>query len=382
MTTEAHQRYRKYIHLPNRKILLMKMKKQIGEIRTVLITCEYSIINCLPCDIFVETDERGLMVEKCSQQFIDFYAGSGLEMVIKIFANNEYFYSRKKKLFEIEPKKEGGENEKPSENQNDDNSKANIKSSSSSSKKRKPKLINKTLAIRMFSVLLFHTGVLTIAEYVIHAIQKSKGTVFDEDYMALYWVIFGVGIGLVLALSLLVTKITCLSSPIFIYLLYVILLGLDLCIFLIGGEIISFEIFVNMLIVFDAGSIVVLIFCSLSKDSPSSFWIMCTSIGGIILAIFLGTKIYEDQSTLVLIFGVISFAIYEVMNYNTFNPDKKKKSKNEGQKNKEGEVKEEKVRIPPMMNLPFELNASFLKIFYLIFKGVYFIIKGCCTGKK
>ena len=187
---------------------------------------------------------------------------------------------------------------------------------------------------------------------------------------------------LVLALSLLVTKITCLSSPIFIYLLYVILLGLDLCIFLIGGEIISFEIFVNMLIVFDAGSIVVLIFCSLSKDSPSSFWIMCTSIGGIILAIFLGTKIYEDQSTLILIFGVISFAIYEVMNYNTFNPDKKKKNKNEGQKNKEGEVKEEKLRIPPMMNLPFELNASFLKIFYLIFKGVYFIIKGCCAGKK
>ena len=107
ITTEAHQRYRKYIHLPNRKILLMKMKKNIGEIRTVLITCEYSIINCLPCDIFVETDERGLMVEKCSQQFIDFYAGSGLEMVIKIFANNEYFYSRRKKLFEIEPKKEG-----------------------------------------------------------------------------------------------------------------------------------------------------------------------------------------------------------------------------------------------------------------------------------
>ena len=107
IVTETHQRYRKYIHLPNRKILLMKMKKQIGEIRTVLITCEYSIINCLPCDIFVETDQRGLMIEKCSQQFIDFYAGSGLEMTIKIFANNEYFYSRKKKLFEIEPKKEG-----------------------------------------------------------------------------------------------------------------------------------------------------------------------------------------------------------------------------------------------------------------------------------
>ena len=107
VTTESHERYRKYIRLPNRKILLMKMKRQIGQLRTILITCEYSIINCLPCDIFVETAERGLMVEKCSQQFIDFYAGSGLEMIIKIFANDEYFYTKKKKLFEIQPKKEG-----------------------------------------------------------------------------------------------------------------------------------------------------------------------------------------------------------------------------------------------------------------------------------
>ena len=107
MNTEVHQRYRKNIHLPNRKILLMKMQRQIGQMRTIIIMSEYSIVNCLPCDIFVETDERGLMVEKCSQQYIDFYSGSGLEMSIKIFANNEYFISRKKKLFEIQPKKEG-----------------------------------------------------------------------------------------------------------------------------------------------------------------------------------------------------------------------------------------------------------------------------------
>ena len=106
-STDAHQRYRKYIHLPNRKILSMKMKRKIGELRTILISCEYSIINCLPCDIFVETSERGLMIEKCSQQYIDFFAGSGLEMSIKIKANNEYFESKKKKLFEIQPKKEG-----------------------------------------------------------------------------------------------------------------------------------------------------------------------------------------------------------------------------------------------------------------------------------
>jgi hypothetical protein len=107
MNTEVHQRYRKNIHLPNRKILLMKMQRQIGQMRTIIIMSEYSIVNCLPCDIFVETDERGLMVEKCSQQYIDFYSGSGLEMSIKILANNEYFFSKKKKLFEIQQKKEG-----------------------------------------------------------------------------------------------------------------------------------------------------------------------------------------------------------------------------------------------------------------------------------
>ena len=107
ISTESHERYRKDIRLPNRKILLMKMKKQIGDLRTILITCEYSIINCLPCDIFLETTERGIMIEKCSQQYIDFYAGSGLEMTIKILANNEYFFTKKKKLFEIQQKKEG-----------------------------------------------------------------------------------------------------------------------------------------------------------------------------------------------------------------------------------------------------------------------------------
>ena len=232
----------------------------------------------------------------------------------------------------------------------------------------------------MYSVLLIHTAILTITEYVIHAIQIKNNDLFPDGSVAktVYWIIFASAIALVLLLSMLVTKITCFSSPFFIYILYLVLLALDLCIFNIGGHIISFDIFVSMLIAFDAGSIVILIFCSLIKDHPSTFWVMCSSTGGIILAVFLTTKIYEDLKMLVLIFGVISFFIYQVMNYNTFDTDKGKKKKGAE------DVKEEepKIKIPPMMILPFEFNAAFIKIFILIGKGIIFIVKGCMGGKK
>ena len=37
-SSDSHQRYRKYMHLPNRKILSMKMNRKIGELRTILIS--------------------------------------------------------------------------------------------------------------------------------------------------------------------------------------------------------------------------------------------------------------------------------------------------------------------------------------------------------
>ena len=64
------------------------------------------------------------------------------------------------------------------------------------------------------------------------------------------------------ALSLMVSKIRCFSSLYFIYVLYIVLLALDLCIFILGGHLILFAIFATILIVFDAGSTTILIFCS------------------------------------------------------------------------------------------------------------------------
>lgn len=287
-----------------------------------------------------------------------------------------------------------GQNEEKKEGEGNNNSindsQSNLTNSSNiSHKKMKNKKINKQLAIKMYSVLLCHTGILTIAEYIIRTVQNSKGNVFNSDYNIVYWIIFAASIALALILSLLVTKIKCLSSMIFVSLFYVLILALDACIFNIGGHLLSFEVFVSMLIVFDAASAVILIFCSLIKDAPSLFWMICSSIGGIILAVFLCTKIYEDEKIFVLIFGVYAFVVYETMNYHVFDDGKKKKKKSEPQpqiptqSQPQQEAKpEEEVKIPPMMVLPYEFNAAFVRLLLLIFKGIYILIRGCCGGNK
>lgn len=287
-----------------------------------------------------------------------------------------------------------GQNEEKKEGEGNNNSindsQSNLTNSSNiSHKKMKNKKINKQLAIKMYSVLLCHTGILTIAEYIIRTVQNSKGNVFNSDYNIVYWIIFAASIALALILSLLVTKIKCLSSMIFVSLFYVLILALDACIFNIGGHLLSFEVFVSMLIVFDAASAVILIFCSLIKDAPSLFWMICSSIGGIILAVFLCTKIYEDEKIFVLIFGVYAFVVYETMNYHVFDDGKKKKKKSEPQpqiptqSQPQQEAKpEEEVKIPPMMVLPYEFNAAFVRLLLLIFKGIYTLIRGCCGGNK
>ena len=281
--------------------------------------------------------------------------------------------------------KEGGEGQ--INNSNDESNKSNKKDDLGLNKlKKKNKKIDKALAIRMYSILLCHTGILTLVQFIINIVQVKKGNVFNEDYNIVYWVIFLLCLAAALGLSMLVTKIKCFSNVLFIYIFYVALLAFDLCIFNIGGFIISFDIFASMLLIFDAGTIVILLLCSLIKEAPSTFWLICTSIGGIILTAFLCTKIYEENSVVVLIFCVYAFVVYESMNYNAFYTEKKKKKKKgevkktEQQKEEEQE-KEPEVKIPPMMILPYEFNASFIKIILYILKGIYWLIKGCCGGK-
>ena len=278
--------------------------------------------------------------------------------------------------------KEGNEANKSTEGLNKSNSSSNISNSNHVSnkvqKKKQTKVISKALAIKMYLILLIHTAILTLVEYIIHIIKLKNENFLKSDNtsLAIYWVVFCISIVLVLLLSLMVSKITCFSSLYFIYVLYVILLALDLCIFNIGGHIISFDIFVSILIIANAGSLVVLIFCAFIKEPPSSFWVMCCSTGGIILAIFLCAKLYEEERIMVLVFGVYTFIIYQVMNLNAFKTDKKKKKRGAAYK------EEEEMKIPSAMVLPYEFNAAYFKMFLLFFEGLVLVIKGCCTGKK
>lgn len=278
--------------------------------------------------------------------------------------------------------KEGNEQNKSTEGLNKSTSSSNISNSNHVSnrvqKKKQGKVITKALAIKMYLILLIHTAILTLVEYIIHLIKlKNPGFLkTDDTSLAIYWVIFCVSIVLVLLLSLMVSKITCFSSLYFIYVLYVVLLALDLCIFNIGGHIILFDVFVTILIIADAGSLVVLIFCSFIKEPPSSFWIMCCSTGGIILAIFLCAKLYEEERIIVLVFGVYTFIVYQVMNLNAFKTEKKKKKRGAAYKD------EEEMKIPSAMVLPYEFNAAYFKMFLLFFEGAVLVIKGCCTKKK
>ena len=96
------ENYQEKINIKN-KSLLLKLQKKIEKISTLLITTEYSIINCLPCDIILETkNKKGKeKIKKCSQFLIDFCSDSELEINLIIKTSTDYFYSEFIKLYKL-----------------------------------------------------------------------------------------------------------------------------------------------------------------------------------------------------------------------------------------------------------------------------------------
>ena len=88
-------------------ILLMSLSEKIPNVKSILINCEYIIINCLPCNIGMTAKGKSYIIEKCSEQYIDFYSGDDNEIGIQIMVNNTTFSSRPKKLFQKIPKENG-----------------------------------------------------------------------------------------------------------------------------------------------------------------------------------------------------------------------------------------------------------------------------------
>ena len=69
------------------KSLIMKLDHKIPNVRTLVINTEYSIINCLPCDLTIHFSHSAFLIKKCTQYFID--NSSKAELFIRFSINTD-----------------------------------------------------------------------------------------------------------------------------------------------------------------------------------------------------------------------------------------------------------------------------------------------------
>ena len=82
--------YSKQINLKSTSIFL-KLQNKIEKVTTILITTEYRIINCLPCDLFIHSNNINTKIKKCSQFFVDFAnSNDNIKLEIKTDSNEKY----------------------------------------------------------------------------------------------------------------------------------------------------------------------------------------------------------------------------------------------------------------------------------------------------
>ena len=94
------------------KVYYVRLINNLKNLKEILITYQYRIINCLPCEIIIENQKEGksFSVKKFSQHFIDFYSDLDTELIFRIKVGNEYFSSVKTKYFDNAQKKQTSEN--------------------------------------------------------------------------------------------------------------------------------------------------------------------------------------------------------------------------------------------------------------------------------
>lgn len=230
----------------------------------------------------------------------------------------------------------------------------------SQKKPKKKNPITKGLAIRMYSILLFHTLVITILLFIFGKKNKGFGWIKFIIFLSCFF-------GSIL-LSLAVSNYKFISKIFLNYLIYLIILAANVIGFICCARLKEngdfFKLINSLFIIFDTGSITIILFSILVKDTPSTFWLMCSSSGGILISVIVLAKVYNDSKIfrwIILLFCGIGIAIYQSMNYNALDVYKKN-NKNE-------------TSVPSMVSLPFELNLSFVKIFWYVIK----IIANLCS---
>ena len=88
------------------KVFWIKLIKKLNNLKEILITFQYSIINGLPCELFLENpkENKRIKIKKFTQYFVDFYSDMNTELVFEIKIGGEYYYSAKTQFFKINPK--------------------------------------------------------------------------------------------------------------------------------------------------------------------------------------------------------------------------------------------------------------------------------------
>ena len=237
------------------------------------------------------------------------------------------------------------------------------------SKPKKKKSIDRSLVIKMFSVLFLHTTIITVLLFISHFKVSAKIDEKSEQTGKYNWLIFWGCIALSILLSILVCYVQFISKIFFNYLFYLILLVLNANAFIWSGykENSSFHWTSAMLIMFDVGSLSILFLSCFVRENPSTFWMMIGAGAGLLLTLMVLCKIYSDDKYTTFLFCVLAFAVFEATTHNALDcfehPEKKK-------------------NVPTMMTLPFELNLCFIKIVYYLFLFIVDLLKGCCCSKK
>ena len=88
-----------------KKCLFMKLDYSIGNVITILINNDISIINCLPCDLYVHFSKKKEVIKKCHQYFIDDYFGGQLFAAFTIKTGDGDFTTEAIDILSLDMKK-------------------------------------------------------------------------------------------------------------------------------------------------------------------------------------------------------------------------------------------------------------------------------------
>ena len=88
-----------------KKHLLMKLDHSIHNVRTIIINTEYSIVNCLPCNLTIRFSQKKDVIKKCTQYYIDEYFGPNLYVAFSINTGSGEFTCEGFDIYSFEAKK-------------------------------------------------------------------------------------------------------------------------------------------------------------------------------------------------------------------------------------------------------------------------------------